>query len=156
MKDTPEYETITLERAGGVSRLTLARPDVLNALTHAMMAEIGDAVDRISRDGTSRVVVLRGAGGNFSAGGDLNAMKSIPPAPEPGEEDPLYPLYRQFGDVLHTLDTLPQAVVAVLEGAAVGGGLGMACCADVVIVHAHAKLGIPEPRAGFIPSQMIP
>lgn len=156
MKDAPEYETITLERAGGVSRLTLARPDVLNALTHAMMAEIGDAVDRVSRDETSRVVILRGAGGNFSAGGDLNAMKSMPPAPEPGKEDPLYPRYRQFGDVLHTLDTLPQAVVAVLEGAAVGGGLGMACCADVVIVHARAKLGIPEPRAGFIPSQMIP
>jgi isohexenylglutaconyl-CoA hydratase len=101
-------------------------------------------------------VILRGAGGNFSAGGDLNAMKSMPPAPGPGEVDPLYARYRQFGDVLQTLDTLPQAVIAVLEGAAVGGGLGLACCADVVIVHARAKLGIPEPRAGFIPSQMIP
>jgi isohexenylglutaconyl-CoA hydratase len=47
-------------------------------------------------------------------------------------------------------------VIAVVEGPAVGGGLGMVCCSDVVIAHPSARLGIPEPRSGFIPSQMLP
>lgn len=156
MNSPRSYRSIALSRKGGTCFLTLARPDVLNALTHLMMEEIGDAVGRLAGDEACRVVVLRGAGGNFCAGGDLNAMQAMPPPPDAGQADPLYAPYRLFGDVLHALDTLPQAVVAVVEGAAVGGGLGMLCCADVVIVRADAKLGIPEPRAGFIPSQMIP
>jgi isohexenylglutaconyl-CoA hydratase len=51
---------------------------------------------------------------------------------------------------------MPQAVVALVEGAAAGGGLGAACCADVTVVVADARLGMPEPRHGFIPSQIIP
>ena len=70
--------------------------------------------------------------------------------------DPLYTAYRFFGEVLEDLNALPLAVVAVVEGAAVGGGLGMACCADVVIAGADAVFALPEPRVGFIPSQLLP
>jgi isohexenylglutaconyl-CoA hydratase len=70
--------------------------------------------------------------------------------------DPLVAPYRYFGKVLERLNRLPQAVLAVVEGPAVGGGLGMVCCADVAILHPSAKLGIPEPRSGFIPSQILP
>jgi isohexenylglutaconyl-CoA hydratase len=61
-----------------------------------------------------------------------------------------------YGDVLAALNAMPQAVVALVEGVAVGGGLGAACCADLTIVTAGAQLGMPEPRHGFIPSQIIP
>src|SRR5690349_14023078 len=82
-------------------------------------------------------------------------MADLPPLPASGA-DPLVPAYRQFGDALLVLDTLPQATIAVVEGSAVGGGFGMACCSDAVILHRDARLGIPEPKVGFIPAQIVP
>jgi isohexenylglutaconyl-CoA hydratase len=102
------------------------------------------------------VLVLRGAGGHFCAGGDLAAMAEMPPKPANGAVDPLLAPYRQFGDALLALNTLPQATIAIVEGSAVGGGLGMACCSDIVLLHESARLGMPEPKAGFIPSQILP
>ena len=151
-----DYANITLMRDGAVARLTLNRPDRRNALTHAMMLELEDAFARLRDDADCRVVVMRGAGGHFCAGGDLDAMANMPPQPANGGADPLLPAYRQFGDALLALNTLPLAVVAMVEGSAVGGGLGMACCSDVVILHESARFGMPEPKWGFIPSQILP
>lgn len=154
--DYPAYKSVLAERRGTRLWLTLNRPDNRNALTHHMMEEIGDAVQRCRDDNAARVLILRGAGGNFSAGGDLNAMQQMPPSVTPGEEDPLFQPYRFFGDVLHDLNSLPKPVIAIVEGGAAGGGFGMACCADVAIIRADAKLALPEPKVGFIPSQIIP
>ena len=74
----------------------------------------------------------------------------------PRTRTPLFPVYRRMGHVLELLNALPQAVIAVVEGACTGGGLGMACCSDVVIVREDAKIGLPEARSGFIPAQVIP
>jgi len=152
----PRYETILAERCGTRFWLTLNRPENRNALTHHMMEEIGDAVIRFRDDEAARVMILRGAGGNFSAGGDLKAMQDMPPPAAPGEPDPLFQPYRFFGDVLEDLNTLPKPVIAIVEGGAAGGGFGMACCADVAIIRDDAKLALPEPKVGFIPSQIIP
>lgn len=149
------YRFILLERDGICFRLTFNRPDRRNALTHAMMLELGDAFERVGADRTARALVLRGAGGSFCAGGDLGAMRDIAARPARGP-DPLVESYRVYGRVLTRLNQLPQAVISVIEGPAVGGGLGMACCSDVVILHRSAKFGIPEPRSGFIPSQVLP
>ena len=136
----PDYDFLKLDRQGGVASLTLNRPQRRNALTHRMMLELEDAFVGIGNDTTCRVLVLRGAGGHFCAGGDLDAMADVPP---------LLP-----GGV--ALDALPQATIAVVEGSAVGAGFGMACCSDAVILHDSARFGIPEPKVGFIPSQIIP
>src|SRR5689334_7343469 len=149
------YRFIDFRRERHVAHLTFQRPERRNALNHDMMREIGDAVERVAADKEARALVLRGAGGAFCAGGDLGAMSDMPPIPAKGP-DPLVGPYRYFGEVLERLNRLPQAVISVVEGPAVGGGLGMVCCSDVVILHRSAKLGIPEPRSGFIPSQMIP
>jgi isohexenylglutaconyl-CoA hydratase len=149
------YRYIAFRKEGIVAHLTFQRPERRNALNHDMMREIGDAIGRVAADRSARALVLRGAGGAFCAGGDLGAMADMPPAPAKGP-DPLVAPYRYFGEVLERLNRLPQAVIAVVEGPAVGGGLGMVCCSDVVLLHSSAKLGIPEPRSGFIPSQMIP
>jgi len=151
-----DYANIKLERDGPVARLVLNRPERRNALTHAMMLELEDAFSRLRDDTGCRIVVLRGAGGHFCAGGDLDAMADMPPKPAAGEGDPLVAAYRQFGDALLALNGLPQATISVVEGAAVGGGFGMACCSDVVILHDSARFGMPEPKVGFIPSQIIP
>src|SRR5262249_19501033 len=149
------YRFIAFRTEGIAAHLTFARPERRNALNHDMMREIGDAVERVGADRGVRALVLRGQGGAFCAGGDLGAMSNMPAVPKSGP-DPLVAPYRYFGEVLERMNRLPQAVVAVVEGPAVGGGLGMVCCADVVILHKSAKLGIPEPRSGFLPSQMIP
>ena len=155
-----DYANLKLERDGAVTRLVLNRPERRNALTHAMMLELEDAFARVRGDQNCRVLVLRGAGGHFCAGGDLDAMADMPPLPQDGSAngalDPLVPAYRQFGDALLALNTLPQATVSIVEGSAVGGGFGMACCSDVVILHDSARFGVPEPKVGFIPSQILP
>ncbi|HTR84502.1 MAG TPA: enoyl-CoA hydratase-related protein [Reyranella sp.] len=151
-----DYANLTLTRDGAIARLVLNRPDRRNALTHAMMLELQDAFDRVRADEGCRLLILRGAGGHFCAGGDLDAMADMPAKPANGAADPLVPAYRQFGDALLALNDLPQATVAVVEGSAVGGGFGMACCSDVVILHESARFGMPEPKVGFIPSQILP
>lgn len=150
-----DYEFLKIDRQGAVTYLTLNRPQRRNALTHRMMLELEDAFVGIGNDAACRVLVLRGAGGHFCAGGDLDTMADLPPVP-PGGTDPLLPTYRQFGNALLALESLPQATIAVVEGSAVGAGFGMACCSDVVILREDARFGIPEPRVGFIPSQIIP
>ena len=149
------YRFIVLRREGIAWHLEFNRPERRNALNHAMMAEIGDAVDRVAADRRARALVLRGTGGAYCAGGDLGVMSDLPPKPRIGP-DPLVANYRLFGEVLAKLNALPQAVVSVVEGPAVGGGFGMVSCSDVVILHRSAKFGIPEPRSGFIPSQVLP
>jgi isohexenylglutaconyl-CoA hydratase len=151
-----DYAHLQLDRDGAIARLTFSRPERRNALTHAMMLELEDAFVRVRDDPACRVLVLRGAGGHFCAGGDLDAMADMPPKPGNGAEDPLVAAYRQFGDALLALNALPQATISIVEGSAVGGGFGMACCSDVVILHDSAKFGLPEPKWGFIPSQVIP
>lgn len=151
-----DYAFLQLQRRGAVAWLTFNRPERRNALTHGMMLELEDAFGRVRDDAGCRVLVLRGAGGHFCAGGDLDAMADMPPKPENGEADPLLPAYRQFGNALLALDALPQATISVVEGSAVGGGFGMACCSDVVVLHQSAHFGVPEPKVGFIPSQIIP
>jgi len=151
-----DYTSIRLERDGAVARLLLNRPERRNALTHAMMLELEDAFMRLRDDRSCRALVIRGAGGHFCAGGDLDAMAALPPMPGDGAADPLVAAYRQFGDALLALNALPQVTISVVEGSAVGGGLGMACCSDVVILHETAAFGMPEPKVGFIPSQIIP
>ena len=151
-----DYANIVLTRDGAVTRLTLNRPERRNALTQAMMLELEDAFKSVAADSACRVLVLRGAGGHFSAGGDLAAMADMPPEPANGDADPLLASYRQFGEALTALNNVPQATVAVVEGSSVGGGFGMACCSDVVILHESARFGLPEPKAGFIPSQILP
>src|ERR1700704_6676490 len=117
-----DYANLKLERDGAVARLVLNRPERRNALTHAMMLELEDAFARVRDDQTCRV--LRGAGGHFGAGGDLDAMADMPPRPDNGATDPLVPAYRQFGNALLALNNLPQATVSIVAGSAVGGGFG--------------------------------
>ena len=143
---------VRVERRGLALHVLLTRPERRNALTQGTMEALLAAFREAGRS-DARAVVLRGAGGQFSAGGDMSMLGDIPP---PADPDPLFPLYRRMGHVLEKLNALPQPVIAVVEGACTGGGLGMLCCSDVAIVHEDAKIGLPEARSGFIPAQVIP
>ncbi|MCA8927557.1 MAG: enoyl-CoA hydratase/isomerase family protein [Alphaproteobacteria bacterium] len=155
MTDLNAFETLAPVLTGPRLDIHFNRPDRRNALTHQMMVELTRLLRWTAANAAVRVVVLRGKGGNFSAGGDLDAMHGLAPK-NPDGTDPLVPAYREMGHALSLLDALPQAVVAAVEGAAVGGGLGMACCADHVVARTDAKFGMPEAKWGFIPSQILP
>ncbi len=142
---------------GGALHVTLHRPEVRNAMSLEMVAELEAVLDAVLDRRDVRVLVLRGAGGHFCAGGDVKDMaKARMTAPRPGEPDPVAEVNRAFGRAITKVDRAPQAVVAVLEGAVLGGGFGLACVADVAIAHAEASFGLPETGLGLPPAQIAP
>ncbi len=150
--ETTEIRT-RLDR--GVLHLTLDRARARNAMSLRMIDEIEAVLAAIRERRDVRVVVLRGAGGNFCAGGDVKDMAASRMASfEPGGEDPVAATNRRFGTLMLAVDSAPQAVVAVLEGAVLGGGFGLACVADVAIARADASFGLPETGLGFPPAQI--
>lgn len=149
------YETLAVERDGGVLRITLNRPEVRNALNGAMIRELGALFEGASGDAVTRMIVLRGAGGTFCAGADIADLGAALGAPGAGP-DPLAALSRRFGALLELVNAAPLVVIAVVEGAAMGGGLGLVCACDMVIAEAGARFGLPEVTLGLPPAQIAP
>lgn len=143
--------------SGSVETWTLNDPASRNALSEAMVDALLAACERAAADTDLRGVVLRGAGGHFCAGGSLGGFaKTIGQPLAVGEADPLVPLNRRFGALLQALCALPQWVIAAVEGAAMGGGLGLVCCADRVLAHTNAQFAAPEVTLGIVPAQIAP
>lgn len=135
-----------VEVDGAVARITLDRPEKLNALDASMIAALGVACARIEAAREVRVAILRGEGGKaFSAGGDIAAWSAESPEAF-GRR-----WVRDGHTALDALARLRQPVIAVLEGHALGGGLELAACADYRIAEAHVRLGQPEAGLGVIP-----
>ena len=140
----PAYETILLDQSDGIARITLNRPDRLNSFTRAMHAELQAAIDEAAE---ARVVVLTGAGRGFCAGQDLNDR-----AVAPGEtvdlgdtvEASWNPLIRRFA-------SMPQPVIARVNGVAAGAGANIALACDIVIAARSAKFIQSFSALGLIP-----
>jgi isohexenylglutaconyl-CoA hydratase len=104
-----------------------------------------------------RVVILRGAGGHFCAGADLKEMMAGGlKAPAAGEADPVMAFSRSFGNLLRKVTNLPAVVIAICEGAVLGGGFGFACVSDIAFAQIDAKFGLPETTRGLPPAQIAP
>ncbi|MFL6714060.1 MAG: enoyl-CoA hydratase/isomerase family protein [Sulfurifustis sp.] len=157
-KTLPDCTTLKLEQHGPHLHVTLNRPDVRNALTEEMVRELSALMDEIADDRAVRSVVLRGTGGTFCAGGDIKGFRASfgTPAPADGAPDPIAVNNRRFGSFMTRLNTLPQTVVAVVEGAAFGGGLGLVCAADVAICRADTRFAVSETGLGIPPAQIAP
>ncbi|WP_096718585.1 enoyl-CoA hydratase/isomerase family protein [Paraburkholderia acidicola] len=141
----------------GVLFATLNRPDRRNALTDDIVAALDVECERVANDDSVRAFVLRGAGGTFCAGGDFGGFKALmrEPAPATGR-DPIAIYNRRFGALLEKLAALPVPTLAVIEGAAIGGGCGLAAACDRVIMAADAHLSMPETTLGLPPAQIAP
>ena len=148
---------LLIDRQGAVETWTLNDPASRNALNDAMVDSLLQACLRAGQDASLRIVVLTGAGGAFCAGGSLGSFAKLIGQPlQAGETDPLLAMNRSFGDLLHALTTLPQLLVCRVDGAAMGGGLGLVCCADHVVATARSVLGTPEVTLGLPPAQIAP
>ena len=143
------FETVDLQIKPPFAYITFNRPEVKNAINRKLTAEIKAAFDSLRDNHDVRAIVLSGAGGTFCAGGDLNEMReAYGGGGSAGEEN--------FEHVLTAINTAPQVVIAKIEGAAMGGGFGMVCVADIAVATESAKMGLPEVKLGIAPSFISP
>ena len=152
MPALPNCETLLLSLEAGVLHITLNRPDNRNAMSLAMVSELRAMLESLRADLSVRAIVLRGAGGHFCAGGDIKDMANARTA----GSDAYRALNRAFGSLLEEAQSTPQVLIAVLEGAVLGGGFGLACVSDIAICHQDAKFGLPETTLGILPAQIAP
>ena len=138
------YETIRLERSGTVAILTLARPERLNAIDRRMLGELQEVLDAVERDDDLRVVVVKGAGGNFSSGFDLKEqMEARPSGPQAWREI----LDRDFSTIMRFWH-LRKPTIAAVQGYCLAGGCELALCCDITIAAEDAVFGEPELKFG--------
>lgn len=154
----PECETLLLELTGSTLFVTLNRPKMKNALSDQMVSELSRLCEALGTTRDIRAVVLRGSQGCFCAGGDITIFKeSLSTAsPTDGSRDPLAIKNRQFGEFLLRLQAIPQVLIAVVEGVAFGGGLGLVSVTDVALCHADSRFALSETGLGITPSQIAP
>ncbi|PCI64513.1 MAG: enoyl-CoA hydratase [Kordiimonadales bacterium] len=149
----PKCRELLLEEDGGFLTITINRPHKRNAMNSAVVEELMAVFSNIENDRTVRAVVLRGTEGNFCSGGDISGMK-MGSDQNPGEA--ALKFNRSFGHMITKINQAPQVVITLLEGAVLGGGLGLACISDVAIADIRAKIGMPETGLGIIPAQIAP
>lgn len=136
----------------GVLTLSMDRPQVHNAFDAAMIRELTAALQAADQDETTRLVVITGSGSSFSAGADMNWMRSLKDASlEDNERDAL-----QLAELMRSLNYLSKPSIARINGAAFGGGLGLIAACDITIAVDSARFGLTEARLGLAPAVISP
>ena len=138
------FKYLTLEVADRVAILWINRPDKLNALNDAVIAELGQAIDTIRVDDTISGVLVTGKGRAFVAGADISELAGQSPVVAKGRA-------RAGQDVFRRIETCPKPVIAVVNGFALGGGCELAMACHVRIASDAAKFGQPESKLGLLP-----
>lgn len=136
----------------GVATLTLNRADRHNAFDDAMIGELADRLVELHDDRAVRVVILRAEGKSFSAGADLGWMRRIAEFDfDDNERDAM-----AMATMMQRLDRLCKPTIALVHGAAYGGGVGLVACCDIVLAAPSARFCLSEVRLGLIPAVISP
>lgn len=136
----------------GVTRLTLNRPDIHNAFDDALISEMTQTLTDLAASNQTRVLVLQSNGKNFSAGADLNWMKRTSTYTlDENKRDAV-----ALATMMNTLDKFPAPTIAVVQGAAMGGGVGLTSCCDIAIAADRAFFALSEVKLGLIPAAISP
>ena len=147
-----EFKTIRLTMDKKVARVTFNRPEVHNAFNATMIAELAEVFERLKKDESVRVVVLTGKGQSFCAGADINWMREIIHySYEQNLQESL-----QLAEALHRLYILPKPTVAMVNGAAIGGGNGFLSACDIALAAEEAHFGLSEVKIGLVPAAISP
>ncbi|CAM3312140.1 enoyl-CoA hydratase-related protein [Polaromonas hydrogenivorans] len=151
-----ELQTLTTiavsHRAAGVVQVTMARPAVFNAFDEVMIAELDAVFAELGADPAVRVIVLAGEGKHFSAGADLKWMQRASAASREWNLDDA----RRFAAMLSRIENCPKPTLARVQGAALGGGVGLACVCDIAIAADNASFAVSEARFGILPAVIGP
>jgi methylglutaconyl-CoA hydratase len=141
-----------VSREGAVARITLNRLAAHNALDEALIADLTATLEGLAREQGVRFVVLTGGGETFCAGGDLNWMRRTADY----SLDENLADARRLAGVLQALDCCPKPTLALVNGPAYGGGIGLIACCDVAIAVDSAKFSLSEVRLGLLPATISP
>jgi methylglutaconyl-CoA hydratase len=143
---------VRIEIENGVGTVVMDRPDRHNAFDEHVIAELTAGFARLGADDSVRAVVLRGAGKSFSAGADLDWMRRMAAYDEAANLADA----RALAALMRTIDTLPKPTVALVHGAAYGGGVGLVACCDIAIATEAAAFSLSEVKLGLIPAVISP
>ena len=146
------FTTLEIELQGTVATIWMNRPDLHNAFDEILIAELTAACIALDDDNDVRVVVLAGRGKSFSAGADLNWMKR---AANNGIADNLNDA-RALAQMLRTIAEMKKPTIARVQGAALGGGMGLAAACDIAVASTKAVFATSEVKFGIIPSAISP
>jgi len=153
MKEFSMYKTIKVNTdKQGVSFITMARADVHNAFNAEMIAEMTSVFDALDKNPDTKIIVLQSEGVSFSAGADINWMKNMVKATQgENQEDSL-----KLAALMRSINFCGKAVIARVQGLALGGGVGLIACCDIVIANKDAKFGLTEAKLGLVPAVISP
>ena len=147
-----DYEHLGIETGDGVATVTLARPDTRNALNAGLIGEIRHSMQELAEEDDVRVVVLTGEGVYFCAGADIRYMRDTANFSYEENQRDARELAAMFGAV----EECPKPVVARVEGAAIGGGVGLVAAADVAVAEEGTVFAFSEVRLGISPATVAP
>lgn len=146
------YQTLEVEKKSGVTTLWMDRPEVYNAFDERLIAELSAVLTELESDAETKILVLAGRGKHFSAGADLNWMKR---AAMMSDEENLADAKR-FASMLYQLSHFPKPTIARIQGAALGGGTGLAAACHIAIAAENARFATSEVKFGIIPAVISP
>lgn len=148
-----DFQTLSVTtRQPGVAQVTMNRPAVFNAFDEAMIAELDAAFAALESDVSVRVIVLAGEGKHFSAGADLQWMQRASAASlEWNLADA-----RKFAGMLARIEACAKPTIARVQGAALGGGVGLAAACDIAVAADNASFSVSEAKFGILPSVIGP
>jgi methylglutaconyl-CoA hydratase len=142
------YTSLRVERKGAVATVTLSRPEVHNAFNPTLIGELHRCFDALATDATVRLVVLTGAGPSFCAGADLGWMReTMSYTREENLEDA-----QRMAAMFDAINLLPKPLIGRLNGTALGGGVGLVACCDIVVAADKARFGFTEVKVGLVPA----
>lgn len=147
---------LEVRREQGFWLARLNRPEKRNALSDVIVESLGALFDQVAADPEARALLLWGAGGNFSAGADFDGFLRLMSDEADAGEDAIARYNRAFGSMLEKLVALPVPTLAVVRGAAMGGGCGLAAACDHVLAAEDAAFAMPEVTLGVAPAQIAP
>ncbi len=144
---------VLIARDAGILTITLNRPQARNALTAAMIGTLEAALTEAAERATDRIIILRGAGDHFCAGADLAESAAARANPV---DAALRSSNQRFGQLCAQITTHPKPIIACVQGSLIGGGVGLACAADIVLASAETRLRMSEVTLGLVPAQILP
>ncbi len=136
----------------GVARVVFNRPEIHNAFDAAMIAGLTDILAGLDGDAAVRAVVISGNGKSFSAGADFNWLQSTAGYSEAENMADA----EKLGEMLRLLNGLSKPTLALVQGGAFGGGVGVVCCCDIAIASEDARFSLSEAKIGLIPATISP